>query len=165
MATRNARGQGPASARKPSMANATSARAWVGRYGGPEAERLDLGADLKLARAVERGLSTRALDAAVKGRILDAEDVNRLVITKRTLQRRRDDDERLNADESDKLTRVMRVIARAEVALGDSEKADAWMREPNRALEGRRPLDLLTSDVGARAVEKVLGRIEHGIFS
>ena len=59
----------------------------------------------------------------------------------------------------------MRAIARAEVALDDREKAGRWMREPNRALGGTRPLDLLRSSAGARAVETVLGRIEHGTFS
>ena len=65
----------------------------------------------------------------------------------------------------DELTRLVRVVARAAVALGDPKKAELWMREANRALQGKRPIDLLNTDVGARAVEKVLGRIEHGIFS
>lgn len=138
--------------------------AWIGRFGGEHAGRLDLRSDLQLAQAVDEGLPTQAIDAALKSEILEPEEAYRLVITKRTLQRRRDE-KRLSLGESDKLTRVMRVIARAEIALGDSGKARRWIREPNRALQGRRPLDLLNSDVGARAVEKVLGRIEHGIFS
>jgi putative toxin-antitoxin system antitoxin component (TIGR02293 family) len=45
------------------------------------------------------------------------------------------------------------------------EVAARWLRRPNRALGGERPLDLLTSDAGARVVEQVLGRIEHGVYS
>jgi putative toxin-antitoxin system antitoxin component (TIGR02293 family) len=54
---------------------------------------------------------------------------------------------------------------RAEKALGDAEKAGRWLRKPNRALGGTRPLDLLASDVGARMVERALTRIEHGVVS
>jgi len=142
----------------------STAQEWVGRFGGEAAGRFDLRSTLELAKAVEKGLPTQAVDAAVKSGILGQDDVHRFVISKRTLQRRRES-KRLNADESDKLTRVVRVIARAESALGDPEKAERWVRAPNRALQGRRPLDLLSSDAGARAVEKVLGRIEHGIYS
>lgn len=127
--------------------------------------RLDLGSDLDLAEAVSNGLPTTAVDSAVKGGIIAQEDVYRLVVPKRTLQRRRDGSGRLSSDESNTLMRIVRAIARAEIALDDPEKAERWIRQPNRALRGKRPLDLLTSDMGARAVEKVLGRIEHGVYS
>lgn len=64
---------------------------------------------------------------------------------------------------TDRLTRVARVMARAEEALGDAEKARRWLRKPNRALQGRVPLDLARSEAGARTVEQALGRIEHGL--
>lgn len=54
-------------------------------------------------------------------------------------------------------------MARAEEALGDAVKARRWLRKPNRALQGRVPLDLPRSEAGARIVEQVLGRIEHGL--
>lgn len=154
----------PAEARTPGPQH-SAAREWVTRFAGESAGRFDLRSDVELARAVERGLPTKAADEAVRGGILDQEFLYRVVVSKRTLQRRREGKRRLSADESDKLTRIVRVVARAEVALGDAAKAEAWLRAPNRALEGRRPMDLLGSDGGARAVEKVLGRIEHGVYS
>ena len=147
------------------LASTATAQAWVARFGGESAKRLDLSSDLQLAAAVTKGLPTKAVDAAVKSGIVEQEVIYRFVVPKRTLQRRRDAERRLSTDESDKLTRLVRVVARAEIALGDPKKAQIWMREPNRALQGRPPIDLLNTDVGARAVEKVLGRVEHGIFS
>lgn len=45
-------------------------------------------------------------------------------------------------------SRVIRVLTRAEEALGDGEKAAArWLRKSNRALGGKRPLDFLESDI------------------
>ena len=71
----------------------------------------------------------------------------------------------LSPEESDRSTRVAGVMARAEEALGSREKASRWMRKNNRALGGKRPLDLLESDAGARMVERILGRIEYGVYS
>ncbi len=66
------------------------------------------------------------------------------------------------SDESD---RLMRVAAQAAEVLGSKEKASSWLRSPNRALAGSRPLDIIDTDLGAREVETVLGRIEHGVYS
>jgi putative toxin-antitoxin system antitoxin component (TIGR02293 family) len=61
--------------------------------------------------------------------------------------------------------RIARVMARAENVLGSPERATAWLNRPNRALGDAVPLDLLGTDLGAREVEAVLGRIEHGVYS
>ena len=54
---------------------------------------------------------------------------------------------------------------RAAEVLGTKEKADLWLEAPNRALGGATPLSQLHTGAGADAVEAVLTRIEHGIFS
>lgn len=82
----------------------------------------------------------------------------------RTLARRKKA-RRLSADESDRLLRLARVVARTEEVLGSAERAGAWLRGAVRALGGVRPLDLLDTDLGAQQVEQVLGRIEHGVYS
>ena len=66
---------------------------------------------------------------------------------------------RLTAAESDRTVRLARVYANAVEMIGDDEKAVEWLRTPNRALGGERPLDQLDTDVGAREVEDILGRI------
>ena len=71
----------------------------------------------------------------------------------------------LSPEQSDRLARMVRVAERAEEALGNPEKAARWLRKPNRALKQKRPIELLESDVGARMVERALGRIEHGVYS
>lgn len=82
----------------------------------------------------------------------------------RTLARRRHG-RRLDADESDRLYRLARIAGQAVVVLGSNEKAVTWLRRPNRSLNGEAPLALLDTDLGARQIEDVLGRIEHGVVS
>jgi uncharacterized protein (DUF2384 family) len=38
------------------------------------------------------------------------------------------------------------------------------MKTPNHALDGARPVDELDSEVAAREVEDLLGRIRQGVF-
>jgi uncharacterized protein (DUF2384 family) len=40
-----------------------------------------------------------------------------------------------------------------------------WLQRPNRALNGELPIRLLDTDIGARQVEDILGKIEHGNVS
>jgi putative toxin-antitoxin system antitoxin component (TIGR02293 family) len=82
----------------------------------------------------------------------------------RTLARRRQS-RKLDADESDRLYRMARVAAHAFSVFGAEDKAAAWLRRPNRALNGELPFHLLDTDVGARPIEDLLGRIEHGVVS
>ena len=71
----------------------------------------------------------------------------------------------LGAEESDRLVRFARIAAFASEVLGDDAKASRWLQRPNRALSGSPPLSLLDTDLGAREVEAVLGRIEYGVYS
>lgn len=82
----------------------------------------------------------------------------------RTWARRRQS-RRLAATESDRLYRLARIAAHAHAVLGSDDRASAWLRRPNRALGGEAPVTLLDTDVGARQVEDLLGRIEYGIVS
>ncbi|MGA6993361.1 MAG: antitoxin Xre/MbcA/ParS toxin-binding domain-containing protein [Candidatus Deferrimicrobiaceae bacterium] len=96
---------------------------------------------------------------------LGREEASRaLTISSRTLIRRKTA-KRFRVDESDRIARLARITARAIETLGTEEKATDWMRTPNRALGGAVPLYLTSTDIGARQVEEVLARIEHGIFS
>ncbi|MBI3709739.1 MAG: DUF2384 domain-containing protein [Proteobacteria bacterium] len=72
---------------------------------------------------------------------------------------------RLNRDESERALRIARVVARARDIFVTQEKADRWLRKPNRSLSHRVPLTMAATDLGARLVEKVLSRIAYGDFA
>jgi putative toxin-antitoxin system antitoxin component (TIGR02293 family) len=119
--------------------------------------------DFDLVEAIEGGLPTAAVESVIRDGMFSAGEIYELVLPRRTLTHRKAKGQPLTSAESDRLARAVRLAARAEEAIGNVEKASRWLRKPNRALLGKRPLDLLESDVGARIVEEVLGRIEHGL--
>lgn len=111
--------------------------------------------------AVERGLPISAI--AELRHVLREEEVDRLVIPRRTLAHRRLRREPLSVEESDRALRLARVTTLAAATLGDEDKAMAWLRHEHRLLlGGRRPLDLSRTEAGARLVENMLARIAWG---
>jgi putative toxin-antitoxin system antitoxin component (TIGR02293 family) len=119
-----------------------------------------------LAQLVRDGLPAGSVTALAEK--LDLSNTvlsQKLGIPLRTLTRRLGHGARLTAAESDRAVRLARVYANAVEMIGDEDIAAEWLRTPNRALGGERPLDQLDTDVGAREVEDILGRIAYGVYS
>jgi putative toxin-antitoxin system antitoxin component (TIGR02293 family) len=87
-----------------------------------------------------------------------------LDLSPRSLQRRRSRG-RLARYESDRLYRLARIVALANEYLGDHVRALRWLKHPNRALGGIAPVTAIDTELGARQVENVLGRIAYGGIS
>jgi putative toxin-antitoxin system antitoxin component (TIGR02293 family) len=117
----------------------------------------------ELRTRIQEGLPYSALESVRERLHLSLPEAAMILHTPlRTLARRRRE-RKLQAVESDRLYRLARVAAQAIMVFGTDEKAAAWLRRPNRALNNDIPLQLLDTDVGARQVEDVLGRIEFGV--
>lgn len=119
-----------------------------------------------LAGLVRQGLPASTVSTLAKRLDLgNAALAQKLGIPLRTLTRRVSQQARLTVTESDRMVRLARVYAQAREMIGDATRAAAWLRTPNRALGGERPLDQLDTEVGAREVEDLLGRIAFGVYS
>jgi putative toxin-antitoxin system antitoxin component (TIGR02293 family) len=92
------------------------------------------------------------------------EEIETIVVAKRTLARRIAKKERLTVGETDRALRLARIGAQAESVFGDHEKAARWLRKPSRALSGQTPIVMLRTETGAQLVNELLGQIAHGLF-
>jgi putative toxin-antitoxin system antitoxin component (TIGR02293 family) len=119
--------------------------------------------ELDLVRLVKRGVPTLAVDAFLAASNLTFNAIEGHVMPRRTFKRRQDAAQPLDPVESDRLLRLVLVVAAAEDTFGDLQKAYAWLNRANRALDGLTPLALADTDLGARSVETLLGRIGHGL--
>jgi putative toxin-antitoxin system antitoxin component (TIGR02293 family) len=119
-----------------------------------------------LLERVEAGFPYRLFERFQRNIDLQSDELAKLLqITPRTLARRRKSG-RLTSEESDRLLRASRVFGRALALFeGDVEAARAWFATPAPALANRTPRDVSTTEVGAREVESLIGRLEHGVFS
>lgn len=122
--------------------------------------------NLRMAEMVAEGLPTQALREISGSLGIQMSRVGPLVnIAPKTLQRRLQAGGRLKPAESERVVRLMRLVARAHAVLGDEAKARAWLERPLRELGGKTALELSATEPGAREVEQVLGRLEHGVFA
>jgi putative toxin-antitoxin system antitoxin component (TIGR02293 family) len=87
-----------------------------------------------------------------------------LGVTSRTLARW-DGKGRLDPVSGDRLDRAARLLQTAVAVLEDDAAAVKWLRSPQRALDGAVPIELASTDIGTRAVEALLGRMEHGVYT
>jgi putative toxin-antitoxin system antitoxin component (TIGR02293 family) len=115
-----------------------------------------------ILRIVENRLAPSAITHMTELGFTRAE-INSTVIPSRTLTHRRSRREKLTLEESDRVMRVVRVLAATERVYGNRERALAWLRKPKARLDGRVPLSLLTSDAGSRLVEELLIQIDEGM--
>jgi putative toxin-antitoxin system antitoxin component (TIGR02293 family) len=119
-----------------------------------------------LAELVREGLPAASVTALAERLDIGSTILSeKLGIPLRTLTRRLSQRSRLTSSESDRMVRLARVFATAVEMIGDENKAVEWLQTPNRALGGQRPIDELDTDVGAREVEDLLGRIAYGVYS
>ena len=125
---------------------------------------------MKAGHAVARiktGLHVREFDTLREFLGLTVDAMARKVgISIATLSRRRQSREALDPDHGDRLMRYARLFRLAvELYDGDEAAARTWLTSPARALDGEAPLDYAETEEGAREVEHLLGRLEHGVYT
>lgn len=119
---------------------------------------------MQLVRAIHKGFSFGTLERVRKetGLPLDRLAVS-IGMSPRTLTRRKTEN-KLTAAESDRLVTVARLLSQSvELFEGNKEKAFRWFLQPNRALGNLSPLEMAGTETGAREVENLMGRLEHGV--
>lgn len=111
---------------------------------------------------LKAGLSGEDVAGLVRDGRIRRSDVE-MVIPARTLNRRIKEGQTLRLDEADAVARLLRVRGHAERVFDDPARAERWLSAPNPELGDETPIGMARTDVGAREVEAVLIRIEHGV--
>jgi len=119
---------------------------------------------LDLAEAVKRGLPITAVERVV--RFISPNDVSlrNRIVPKATLARRKAGAERrLSPQESDRVARMASLWSLAMDVWKSEEEAQRFLREPHPLLKGKIPSEVaVETEIGARTVEEILGRLKYG---
>jgi len=118
-----------------------------------------------LVERIHAGLAYAALERFQRNIALTMEQLAALIqINPRTLARRRSEG-RLASDESDRLVRASRLFGKTLALFeGDAGAAREWLAAKAPALGGQTPLSAAQTETGAREVENLIGKLEHGVF-
>lgn len=121
---------------------------------------------LRLVAKIDEGFPYSVFDHFQRETGFPAATLAELIqVPVRTLHRRRAE-RRFSPEESDRLLRAARVVFLARRLFeGHMAEARQWLAEPEPALGGATPLAFSRTDVGAREVEALIGRLEHGVPS
>jgi len=119
----------------------------------------------KMVEVLRVGLPVYELDVLQASLAVPMEKlVPMLGISKATLHRRKAEG-RLDQAESDRVVRFAKLMGKAVEVMESEENARQWLNSPQFGLGGAVPLEYAETEVGAREVENLLGRIEYGVYS
>lgn len=112
---------------------------------------------IDLADRIEKGLPLSALDRVC--RLISPQDAGlRTLIVHGEIPARR-----LSRGESEGVARLARLWRMAREVWGSDEAARQFLSEPHMLLRRRRPIELASqTEIGARMVEDILGRLQFG---
>lgn len=125
------------------------------------------GPDRDAVALVRAGLPTTVIDGLARSLGTSQRDLLAASgVAPATLTRRRNAGGRLTPAESDRVYRIADLLAAAiRLFEGDRDAARGWLMEPARALGGATPFAYLATEVGATEVRRLIGRLEHGVYS
>jgi putative toxin-antitoxin system antitoxin component (TIGR02293 family) len=116
-------------------------------------------------REVEKGVPTSALDEFVSYSGIALKSLLDVVIPARTLKHRRQRQEALSIDESDRLARVARIYELAARIFGNAKDGREWLLTAFDQFGEKSALELLRTGAGAQRVEETLYQIDEGVFA
>src|ERR1051326_3567898 len=114
---------------------------------------------------MQAGLSFRAVTNLQKALDLPLATMATVLGMSRATLHRRKIQGKIDPDESERLMRYQRLLKKAEDVFGDVESARTWMTTKQPGLGKAAPLEFARTEIGAREVENLLGRIEYGVYS
>lgn len=119
-----------------------------------------------MAHRVEEGLPVMEVAKFGKQAGFTNGELARLIrIPARTYARRVAGHARLKVAEGERAVRLMRLFERAKEVFGTEENTRGWFNARILALGWKTPLEYAQTEPGAREVENIIGRIEHGVYS
>jgi putative toxin-antitoxin system antitoxin component (TIGR02293 family) len=120
----------------------------------------------KLIEALEAGLPFQELQILQTSLDVSTDRLAPMLgISKATFHRSKGAASRLNPAVSDRVVRYARLLGFAVKVFGNLEDAKQWLNSPQFGLGGAVPLDYAKTEIGAREVENLLGRIQYGVYS
>ena len=116
-------------------------------------------------REIERGIPITMLEEFSAYSGIPVKHLLEVVIPARTLKHRRQRQEPLNLDESDRLMRVAKMYELAVKVYSDRDGGREWLLGKKRRFDGRTALSMLRTEAGEQAVTNSLIQIDEGYFA
>lgn len=87
-----------------------------------------------------------------------------LNISYKTLGRKKESDT-FDSISSSLSIEIAEVLSKGFSVFEDADKLSRWLQKENKALQGRKPIDFLNTPTGIKMINRLLGRIEEGVYT
>lgn len=157
----------PARSKSTRAARAKARGGWVEYWvHGPAGKRANTDrSPSTMIEALKAGLPFSELEDLRSALGLPMDKLSPLLgLSKATLHRRKIAG-KLDAAESGRVARFARLLGQAAAVMESLETGRRWLAMPQAGLGGATPLEYAETEIGAREVENLLGRIEYGVYS
>jgi len=112
-----------------------------------------------------QGITKRELEAVKELTALNYEKMAKVLSVTRATLINKKNDQRFNTPVSERIVGLADLYAYGIKVFGDSETFNEWMNHANRALGGKKPMEMIDNQYGREEVKHVIGRIEYGVYS
>lgn len=130
--------------------------------GGTSILGVEVKSDRDLEKVILKGLPCEAIAKIIDRIYPQQTDKYYQLVPRSTLIRRQKQGSPLSVEESQKAERMARVFSFAVEVWGNEEQAREFMKKSHPMLDDRSPFDASLSELGARQVEQILGRLMFG---
>jgi putative toxin-antitoxin system antitoxin component (TIGR02293 family) len=119
----------------------------------------------QLIARIKQGLPLKTFEQLCKHLAIPEKELCRILkIPPSTLARRKKNGQ-LSFEESERVVRIARLYDKAVEVFKQAGLGRKWLKEPAWALGDVPPLEYADTELGAKEVEELLGRVEHGVFT
>jgi putative toxin-antitoxin system antitoxin component (TIGR02293 family) len=133
--------------------------------GGTEIIGHEIRNEMDLYEISKKGLPKKALVHLIHNLGFTVKFMASLInITERTIQRK-NDIELLDKVTSEQVLQIADIYSKGTHIFESSENFSTWITIENKALNNKKPIELLSSRYGAQMVLDELGKIEYGIIA
>lgn len=121
--------------------------------------------NMDFIRCIREGLPRKSLDSLLHVTGITTDEITGIIRTSDRTLRRYGAEQKLSAEQTERLIEIAKLYSRGEEVLGSMEAFKEWMDSTVLALGNNKPKAFLDTSIGIEMLMNELGRIEHGIFA
>ena len=121
--------------------------------------------DMGLIRLSRNGVRKSSLKVLSGYLGITMDEMSTLLHTSYRNIQRKNNNELLDVYKSERVIEITRVVSKGLELFGTSDNLQQWLHSSIMSLGGKKPIDLLDTSFGVHMILKLLGRIEHGVYS
>lgn len=147
------------------MVHITEISEIIGILGGADKLKRDIRSEWDMDHLIREGIPHQASRYFLAKFAPTDLELDAFMGSESTVKKDIEQDFRLPPIASDRLYRLARLFSIAKRVLENEKLGAEWLKKPQRGLGGRIPVEVAFTEIGAKEVENLLGRIEHGVIA